>query len=330
MESRNFFTNFAKIIIYRAREVIEIKKITLLLLLACCLPAASQEVRCTFPRSADIWWLKADTTLSPAARAMREDVSFLSGGRRGSRPTGSAGAQDAAFYIIRRMREAGLKNVAVSGFKASERTAHNITGLLGTGGRDCIVVMASYDGIGASGERKFPGADANASGVAALLRLAGNLKAADLGCDVIFAALDGHNEGRSGAEALYEELRGRKIRMVVNLDTIGSILAPPQKYWKNYLICLGGARYEKSILSCNSGLELHLYFDYYGSRSFTDLFYRKIGDQAPFVAAGVPAVMFTSGITGNTNKSSDVASTLNYGVLERRTELIRRWLTAEF
>ena len=115
--------------------------------------------------------------------------------------------------------------------------------------------------------------------------------------------------------------------MVVNLDIIGSNLAPVDKYWKEFVMILGGERYASSIEKCNQGLGLHIYYDYYRSRDFTNLFYRKIGDQKVFLEKGIPALMVTSGITMSTNKEEDTAGTLNYPLFAKRIELIARWLS---
>ena len=114
--------------------------------------------------------------------------------------------------------------------------------------------------------------------------------------------------------------------MVVSLDILGSTMSPPDKFWKNYLIVLGGNGWQRSLEKANMETALHLYYDYYGSRSFTDLFYRKVSDQKVFVSHGIPAVMFTSGITDHTNKESDTASTLDYRLLCLRARLISDWL----
>ena len=58
-------------------------------------------------------------------------------------------------------------------------------------------------------------------------------------------------------------------------------------------------------------------------------FYQRAGDQRSYLEAGIPAVMFTSGITEHTNKISDTPETLDYGLLARRIDLIAAWLRAQ-
>lgn len=265
--------------------------------------------------------------MTVSAKRLSEDTCFLADTARAGRVCGSRGLTDAAFYVYRQFKDAGLQ-ASVQSFPAGETVGHNVQGfLMRPGASKYMVVMAHADGVGSI----CPGADSNASGVAALLELARTRRFKFLSYNVIYVMLDGHHEGMSGAKALWDDLLLRgigpsKIAMVVNLDILGSNLAPPQKGWKQYLIALGAARYEQTMLSCNNGLELRLYFDYYGSRSFTDLFYRKSSDQRVFLEHGVPCVMFTSGITMNTNKVSDTAETLNYDLLARRVQLISRWM----
>ena len=82
-----------------------------------------------------------------------------------------------------------------------------------------------------------------------------------------------------------------------------------------------------NITACNllHDIGLDLCLSYYGSKTFTDVFYR-LSDQRVFVDNGIPAVFFTSGITMNTNKTRDTAENLDYQVLPKRIELIYHWI----
>lgn len=81
-----------------------------------------------------------------------------------------------------------------------------------------------------------------------------------------------------------------------------------------------------SMMYSNTGLNLDLSYDYYGSKGFTEMFYSRVSEQKHFLALGVPCVMFTSGITDHTFKTTDTAATLDYPVFARRVEFIRRWM----
>lgn len=260
--------------------------------------------------------------------SLRTDVEFLSDSTRLGRGCGARGAQDAAFYLVRRFRDMGFKP-EVQSFPLGNAAGHNVIApMRGNHGSDrWIAVCAYFDGLGELGGKSYPCADSNASGVAAMLELARTMKFS--GLNILFVGIDGHNAGLKGAEAL-SLCRDYEISLFVNLDTIGSTLAPPVHGRREYLIALGMTRTQISALErSNTGSPLNLYYDYYGSRPFTEMFYMRISDQRPFLASGVPSVMFTSGITMNTNKLCDEPSALNYDILARRVELIRRWLNTQ-
>ena len=326
--------------------VLRTKFLSLLLFLQLLTPAAAQMPRWEKPRP--------DTSgraLTPAERALERDVQYLSSPLCEGRATGTRGGAEAAFFVLRRLREMGLQTavqafpIAASG-QTPGRTGHKILAVLPPSALQprarWVVVCAAYDGLGTIDGRVYPGADSNASGVAALLSLAGRLSALEQRkCGVLLVALDAHQAGRAGADALCsalssgsggltltESIRLRDVRLLLNLDTVGSILAPVDKAWKHHLIVLGGASFRiQELERYNSGLELKLYDSYYRSRDFTDLFYRRLGDQRPFLERGVPCVMVTSGITDHTNKVSDTPETLHYPVFQRRVEILSRWLS---
>lgn len=269
------------------------------------------------------------------AGMLREDVVFLTDSLRQGRATGSQGAQDAAFYICGTFRNHGLRT-RIQCFDANGKAGHNIIGEFrgDHGSNSWILVCASYDGLGMPGGKLLPGADANASGVAAMLSLVPGLKRS--GKNILYVALDGHYANLSGAFAIAGA--GYRISQVINLDSVGTTLAPVDRFRKEYLIALGVTPRQRTLLLKLNGTDpdggpfekgkpgLHLYFDYYRSKSFTEMFYRRISDQKPFVEKSVPAVMFTSGITMKTNKESDDAGSLDYPVFERRVELIRQFI----
>ena len=259
-----------------------------------------------------------------SAQSLRRDVEFLASDACRGRRSGDAGLTEAGFYILRSLRDAGL-DPYVQGFEADTQRGRNIIAAL-PGNPDSdrwVLVCAYYDGLGELGGKVYPGADANASGVAAMLAIASALAADAPAENYLFVALDGHSAGQAGARQLIGKW---KFKLVVNLDTLGSGLAPVSRYWPEYLIVLGASSYYLALERANNGIDLRIYYDYYGSRDFTDFFYRRIGDQGVFVARGIPAVMFTSGITDHTNKDTDRPETLDYSLLQKRVTLITRWL----
>ena len=279
----------------------------LFLCLLCCLPLRGRDR----DRQADL----------------REEIAFLCDSLQAGRGIGTVGAHRTTFYLLGQLRNAGL-NAFVQSFRQDGCIGRNIIAITPGFYAQYIVVSAYFDGLGILDGTFYPGADANASGVAALLALARELTPVCTGLTgLIFVAFDGHNTGLSGSRAFLERYRGSyPIRQLVNLDILGSTLAPVVKTSPEHLIVLGGSGERFSLDSANRDTRLHLTYDYYGSDSFTELFYRRISDQSWFLQAGIPAVMFTSGITLNTNKQTDTPDTIDYPVLDKRIQVIFNWL----
>ena len=297
-----------------------------------------------------------------AHKALTEDrlltqIAFLSDSLCAGRGTGTPGGNVATLWLAGRFRALGLRPVGegyAHHFPAiGGRSGRNVIGLFqGSPARpnaDYVIIAAHYDGLGTLDGKMYPGADSNASGVAALLGLAEMFGAMrELGKtyyrNILFVALDGKNLSLSGSDALWKEIEagrltdpvsGRavtrdRITAFVNIDQIGSTLSPLHPDRPDFLIMLSDGRsyFRSNLSSCNERYDigLDLGFDYYGSRDFTKLFYTRISDQKVFLEHNVPSVMFTSGITMNNNKTRDTLSTLDLSVLRRRVWLMFHWV----
>jgi len=306
-------------------------------------------------------WGRGGYVISPknaeyvlTAEDLRYAVFFLTDSLSAGRGTGTAGSQKVIGWLGANFSSCGLQKVGESwfdGFRApSGRVGHNVVGAYPGTGSGWVVVMAHFDHIGMLKGAMYPGADANASGVASLLSLAKMLRRMEevgrrYGKSVLFVALDGKEQGMSGAEALWKHLEygmfkdprdgssifPKDVALVVNIDQVGSTYSPLHPGRSDYLMMLSdpadGRRGALESANKLSGLGLDLAYDYYGSRDFTNLFYRRISDQKVFLDHGVPAVMFTSGITFHNNKPSDTASTLDYTMLRRRIILMFHYLS---
>ena len=313
--------------------------------LLACLPAAAQGVGYSIsPKNAENVLQKDN---------VRQTVDYLSGPRIGGRATGTEGGRNAALWIESQFRDLSLQCLGGSwmhGYRVSSIAfGRNVIGLIpGTQPR-YVILMAHYDDLGILNGTLYPGADSNASGVAALLEI-GRMMHHLQDCGKRYAngllvvALDGKEDDLSGAADLWRLLSQGKltdpsnghvlspsdITLVVNLDQLGTSLAPIHKDKPNYLMMLSeaenGRRGTLELVNRDLQLNMDLGYDYYGSKDFTQLFYRRISDQRIFLEHGVPSVMFTSGITLNNNKPGDTPDTLDYDLLCRRIRLIFYWL----
>jgi len=289
--------------------------------------------------------------------SLGRSVEFLSDTVCAGRATQTTGAVEASFWLARNFERMGLLAPAsrigsqsfVRSFRAYGKAGHNVIGICPAPSSDrYAIVAAHYDNLGILSERMYPGADSNASGVAAMLglaRLCRSLAVLGLGVrqNVIFVALDAKQLSMAGSVSLYDmisngslldprtgkSIRKEQVSVMVNLDIIGSTLEPVTKGREEYLIMLSNDDSLKRALSeanFSSRMGLDLSFDYYRSKDFTDLFLNRIGDQKVFVEGGIPSVLFTSGITMNTNKVEDTPATLDLAVLRKRVLLVYDWM----
>lgn len=291
-------------------------------------------------------------------RRIEAGVSFLSDTLCQGRGTGTRGAVEAAFWIEREFSQTGLLPFG-KGFTKSFRTpagaaGHNIIGIL-PGSMTVppdryIIVGAHYDHLGILGGKVYPGADSNASGAISMISLATIFsKMREMGkvygSSIIFVAFDAKEHGLAGSEYLWscikdglltdpvsgKAITASKISLMVNIDQIGSTLSPLSQDRKDYIIMLGtpslkpAKRNLLEMTNANQGINLEIALDYYGSANFTKVFYR-LSDQRAFVDNRIPAVLFTSGITMNTNKTRDTAASLDMEILQKRIYLMYHWL----
>ena len=289
---------------------------------------------------------------------LAREISFLTDSICQGRASGTRGSMEAAMWVRRKFDEAGLTGMTDSwtqGFIASNGIrGRNVIGMLpGSKSIPCdryIIVGAHYDHLGILDGKMYPGADSNASGVTAMTSLAEMFGAMrKMGkiyeSNIIFVAFDAKELNMRGSEALWDMIAdGRlhnpltgetitkdKITLMVNIDQIGSSLAPISKNRKDYIIMLGTPslkRDKRGLLErCNleEGIGMEISLDYYGSSNFTDIFYR-LSDQKVFVDNRLPAVLFTSGITMNNNKTWDRTDNLDLDIYLKRIRLMYHWI----
>lgn len=287
-----------------------------------------------------------------------QHLEFLTSPELAGRAAGTSQAKEVADYIAEEFKEYGLEpfrgisfyqpfKIEVASKRGGrivpsvnrEMDGYNVIGYAPARSKNAnyIIVGAHFDHMGSLGEKFFPGADDNASGVAALLELAKAYgkryrEKNDLKHHIVFVAFDGNNHNLQGSRAFVQRkgIEPYKVTCMVNIDQIGSTLTPVGEF-DEYIQVLGGNKldtWQKEQLDFANeffGLGLCIDYSYYGSQQFYDIFYR-LSDQQSFTEVGIPALLFTSGITKHTNKESDTVGTLSLGVLQRRIELIYRFL----
>lgn len=264
---------------------------------------------------------------------LKEDVDWLCSPRYEGRKAGSEAAGELAWELAERFEQIGLKALGTEGYLqefelSNHQRGRNVIGALEGSSGKWIVLAAYYDGLGMHQGQHYAGADANAAGLACMMELARKMagEGEQLKDGLIFVALDAHYDSNKGAQALLESLKGQKIRLFVNLEQLGNSLVPVDKRRPHYLMALGAEKYSRELKACARLGRIEMYYEYYRSESFTNMFYRKLGDQSVFLKAGIPALLFTAGITEHTNKSSDIPQNLDYLALYERGLCLERWL----
>lgn len=314
---------------------------------------------CAFAHGQNAWLtmhVPARNTITP--ERLETHVGFLSDSLCQGRGLGTPGGSEAASWIARRFEHIGLQKTGGSwgrSFKTADgQTGHNIIGILYGSKRipsdRYVIVGAHFDHLGILNGKIYHGADANASGAVAMTSIAEMLATTisigrNYSHNVIFVGFDGKEMSMAGSQALWDMIRrgelkdpvsGRsitrdKIAFMVNIDQIGSTMSPLNEGRNDFLIMLGGSSIRRQgyeiLKNCNSLYDLNMDISdtYYGSENFTKIFYR-LSDQKVFVDNRIPAVMFTSGITMNTNKTWDKVETLDIEVLQKRIYLMYHWI----
>ncbi|QNB45242.1 M20/M25/M40 family metallo-hydrolase [Thermanaerosceptrum fracticalcis] len=167
-------------------------------------------------------------------------------GRQG----GTQGEAQAALYLARFLKKAGLKPGGdgetffqsfpigkyepvlmenrmtfrqVSGKESN--ISENVLGVLPGKKEDVIVVSAHYDHLGTVEGKLYPGANDNASGVALVMELVNSLKGQVPPYTILFAFWGAEEKGLLGSSFFSENptIPLEKIKCVVNLDSLGNL-----------------------------------------------------------------------------------------------------------
>ncbi|RMG60750.1 MAG: M28 family peptidase [Calditrichaeota bacterium] len=204
------------------------------------------------------------------------------------------------------------------------------------------ILSAHYDTVAGS-----PGADDNASAVAALMCLAEALAPLQFETSIWFIAFDGEEAGRAGSRAFVQQpaLRNTQVLGVLNLEMIGyadaspnSQLTPPgfellfpealgwlsMRDWRgDFLTLIGNTASSQLVANIKKALARHLPelplldLEVPGNGSMAPDLRRS--DHSSFWDAGIPAVMFTDGAefrNPNYHAASDLLETLDFAFLE--------------
>lgn len=157
------------------------------------------------------------------------DFSALASTEMAGRKPGQPGSRIAREFLQRRFSELDLIPAGVEGFQQPYQTDNRGDGVNFIGKIDgvdrqlpAIIITAHYDHLGEHQGRIYHGADDNASGVAALLALAGYFKQYPPRHTLVFAAVDHEEQGMRGTQQLFDGklINAAQLALNVNLDML--------------------------------------------------------------------------------------------------------------
>lgn len=267
---------------------------------------------------------------------IKVDVVYLSSDLLEGRETGKEGETMAAQYIAHRFQQLGLepKGAGNSWYqpfdfdykahphaeKGEPRTGRNVLGYLDNGAEYTVIIGAHYDHLGhgimgslnAGDPAIHNGADDNASGVAAMLRIAEELKKGRAkNNNYLFMGFSGEEMGLFGSKyfANNPTLNLGKANYMLNMDMVGRLKdekvllvegAGTSPSWKEVLegLSIGGIQ----VKSSDSGI--------------------GPSDHTSFYLKDIPVLHFWTGQHAEYHKPSDDAERINYDGLLLITDYI--------
>ncbi len=256
------------------------------------------------------------------------DVVYLASDYLEGRGTGTIGEKRAADYIVQRFKEIGVAPKGENGTWFQEFPWHEITnphspekgkvegkgknviGYIDNGAKTTVVIGGHYDHLGMGGRGSLydgepkihNGADDNASGIAAMLRIAKHLKESKLKSNnYLFIAFSGEEKGLFGSKyfAANPTIPIEEINYMFNMDMVGMlnmtrVLAVQgtgtSPMWKKVLE--GKNKQALEIKGTESGV--------------------GPSDHTSFYLKDIPVLHFFSGQHSHYHKPTDDASRLNY------------------
>ena len=282
---------------------------------------------------------KTDTLLAEKAKS---DIYTLASDEFEGRGIGTPGADKAAAYIFDRFEQMGLSPKGTNSYYQSfsfipqghgqlhqvgdslkmgmsvskEIHGKNVIGMIDNGAPYTIVIGAHYDHLGFgdenslwTGERAIHnGADDNASGVSAMLELAGLLNQKNANTtkyNYVFIAFSGEEKGLWGSNYFSKNptVDLTKVNIMLNMDMVGRL----------------NAERALSISGTGTSPKLEKYLTYCNTSNFKLLFDPSgIGpsDHSSFYNVGVPVLHFFTGQHSDYHKPTDDADKINYDGLQ--------------
>lgn len=249
----------------------------------------------------------------------RKVVEYLASDALQGRFPGTKGDTLAARFILEKFNQLGLESsLQPFGLRKDSCTTFNVVGITKGKFDKYVVIGAHYDHLGwggkGSGSRTpdtlaiHNGADDNASGVAAMLKMAEKYAKRTPGVGLVFVAFGAEERGVAGSKEIAENppVPQEKILAMFNFDMVG--------YLRDGAITLGGTGTAKEL---DSLIDVSVaQFNAPGKGTPVRVKKSKEGvgpsDHTSFYAKNIPVAYFSTGATLDYHTPEDDAYKLNY------------------
>jgi len=284
--------------------------------------------------------LQAADLAATAARASvraedaKRHVTALADDALEGRAAGSRGGRAAGAYLVEEFERIGVDPAGdEGGYYQRFGTMRNVLGMLRgsdpEASQEIVVVGAHYDhvGYGTSSNSYGPtgyihnGADDNASGVAGLLEVAEacTLLPQRPRRTIVFACWDGEEVNLLGSRHFVRErpkaLAHHTVAFSLNLDMIGRLREQRlEVYGSRSAVGL-----RRCVVQANLPTSLQLVLSWE---------YSEDSDHYPFLAAGIPTLMFHTGLHEEYHRPSDDTHLVNFAGIEPVARLALETLLA--
>jgi len=242
--------------------------------------------------------LIANVAFSQQPESLKKHVEFLASPELKGRKAGSEGCNKAADYISQQLKQMGYTPEFQDFTMGRSKTKNVLAARVGP--LDSVIVVgAHYDAVGPIRNSFCPGADDNASGVAAVLELAKMLKTSRR--TILFLFFSGEEDGLIGSAyyVKHPKYPNNKTVFMLNLDMIGYLKANPQA----------------SIPDVHKLLKA-LYIEYPFAPGIVILGGTD-SDQESFANIGIPVAFLHTGLHPYYHKVGDTSDKLNYAGMEQ-------------
>ena len=197
----------------------------------------------------------------------------------------------------------------------------NVIGMIRGESDQSIILSAHYDHVGKDENEYYPGADDNASGVAALLELAEEFaQYKNLKYTMIFLATSAEESGLLGSSYHVNHPGFEPERVICNINMDMISRCDSEQADCDYLYFISDNRSEAldSLVREADKLFPECTLDY--SDSYSYIFFRT--DTYNFSKKGIPSILFFAGFHDDYHKPTDTMDKIDFDILENRIKLI--------